>query len=489
MLIFRVATMEDYKKYLAERLFTEDKMVTYRTLSRALKVHVNVAKAMLYDFHRWQNAMTHGKVHATYLVYGTKKPEMQDDGDVEMSGSSREGNTDEEVFTQTLSLASQDRLSEVLSTYQHVTSFQVYSLSAHPLKQVQLLSDVTREVLDYSHEDSAERSKQYGSMFNAHMRKRDRHGKRPQAAPVSSANPVEKKAAITPASSSSGPKKPTEKTTEKTTEKPTEAAAKVKEEPKDTAVKEEKPPAKTRKAAPPTLKRGASSSSGGIMSAFSKAVAKASSKSASASSTPKPEEQTTPVLSDDGEDDSEAVPAPKKVADDTAARAKKQREDELRLMMEESDGEESEQKEEDEEMGEDAPIEEAPEPEVEAEAEAEAEAEPEAKTKSKKREAEPTEIISASGDGRRRGRRRVMKKKQTVDSQGYLVTIQEPGWESFSEDETPSTPASAPAPAPAPTSSKAKISSTSSPAGSQSSKGKKAGARSQGSIMSFFSKK
>lgn len=37
--------MEDYKKYLAERLFTEDKMVTYRILSRALKVHVDVAKA------------------------------------------------------------------------------------------------------------------------------------------------------------------------------------------------------------------------------------------------------------------------------------------------------------------------------------------------------------------------------------------------------------------------------------------------------------
>jgi DNA polymerase delta subunit 3 len=37
--------MDEYKKYLAERLFTEDKMVTYRTLSRALKVHVNSAKA------------------------------------------------------------------------------------------------------------------------------------------------------------------------------------------------------------------------------------------------------------------------------------------------------------------------------------------------------------------------------------------------------------------------------------------------------------
>lgn len=65
---------------------------------------------MLYDFHRWQNAMTHGKVHATYLIYGTKKLEVQDDGDVEMTSSAAEGYSHEQVPTQTLTLTSEDRL-------------------------------------------------------------------------------------------------------------------------------------------------------------------------------------------------------------------------------------------------------------------------------------------------------------------------------------------------------------------------------------------
>lgn len=52
------------------------------------------------------------------------------------------------------------------------------------------------------------------------------------------------------------------------------------------------------------------------------------------------------------------------------------------------------------------------------------------------------------------------------------VTVQETGWESFSEDE------------PAPTATKKK-----SEVGSQPAKAKKAAAKGQGNIMSFFSKK
>lgn len=80
---------------------------------------------------------------------------------------------------------------------------------------------------------------------------------------------------------------------------------------------------------------------------------------------------------------------------------------------------------------------------------------------------EKTETVTVSG-GRRRGRRRVMKKKTVKDEEGYLVTKEEPVWESFSEDE------------PAPKKMKTPVSSLS------TAKGKKAG---QGSIMSFFSKK
>lgn len=104
---------------------------------------------------------------------------------------------------------------------------------------------------------------------------------------------------------------------------------------------------------------------------------------------------------------------------------------------------------------------------------------------SKPESSEPKEHVVVE-NGRRRGKRKVMKKKTMKDAEGYLgnhprqylayptqmltklVTIEEPVWESFSEEE----------PAPPP---KKKPS-----IGGSAPKGKKGG---QGNIMSFFSKK
>lgn len=115
-------------------------------------------------------------------------------------------------------------------------------------------------------------------------------------------------------------------------------------------------------------------------------------------------------------------------------------------------------------------------------AEDETDSKPEAQTKP-----EPEETVTVS-DGRRRGRRRVMKKKTVQDEEGYLgtlkstkivfdlelteriVTREEAAWESFSEEE------------PAP--KKAKVS-----AAPTTAKTKKAAPKGQGNIMSFFSKK
>lgn len=51
---------------------TPEEQVSYRTLSRALRVHNNLAKQMLYDFHRSQNNKQPKSLHATYLVTGTQ---------------------------------------------------------------------------------------------------------------------------------------------------------------------------------------------------------------------------------------------------------------------------------------------------------------------------------------------------------------------------------------------------------------------------------
>lgn len=63
----------DFKVYLASELVSEQKTVSYRTLARTQKVHVNAAKCMLYEFYHEQNKRKRGSVYATYIVSGTKK--------------------------------------------------------------------------------------------------------------------------------------------------------------------------------------------------------------------------------------------------------------------------------------------------------------------------------------------------------------------------------------------------------------------------------
>lgn len=63
----------DFKMHLASELVSEQKTVSYRTLARSQKVHVNAAKCMLYEFYHEQNKRKPGSVYATYIVSGTKK--------------------------------------------------------------------------------------------------------------------------------------------------------------------------------------------------------------------------------------------------------------------------------------------------------------------------------------------------------------------------------------------------------------------------------
>ncbi|KAL7629756.1 CDC27 protein [Parahypoxylon ruwenzoriense] len=441
--------MDDYKQYLAQKILTEDQLVTYRLLSRALNVHVNTAKEMLYEFHKWQNDKRPGTLHATYLVYGIMKPVEKANGqddDVDMTDSQHSEDMpvsfSDEVPTYTLSLVKEEKLQDVLAEYDEVTSIHVYSLAPHPLKDLQLLADTARRVLEMSTDGGVPASsKVFGSIANPNVRRRERRGPVPKPAAISKPAPKAK-----PNAQNSPEAKPTT----------------VKEEPKAASqanVKASTSAAPAKKPAPAaSLKRQSSS---GIGQMFAKAAAKpkkpaakgtaSGTSSAVASAT---EEDQKMGLSDDGEDDAE--PIPDVDHDQSGARqSRRDRHAELRRMMEESDEEEPEKPESPEE---EEPVEEEatpPEPEPKAE--------------------EPAEVVSSTGDGRRRGRRRVTRKKQIMDDKGYLVTIQEQGWESFSEDE-----------APAPTSKPKPPAAKSEPAAKPK---KAAGKGAQGNIMSFFSKK
>ncbi|KAM5354331.1 hypothetical protein ACJ41O_000980 [Fusarium nematophilum] len=429
--------MEEHIKFLTDRLLSDERPITYRLLSRALDVHVNTAKEMLYDFHSSQNAQRANSIHATYLVYGIKNPDdQQPDGDVEMSSSMPEQEPlSDEVPTTMLTVAREEELKDVLAGYQKVTSIHIYSLAPYPQKDLTLLSHLSAQLSAYrTNDDISAASRKYGAIGNPQARRRERKGPPPARAP----------APAQPAKREPAPAAPTIKPKQEPAPSKSEAPSSKEGTPAPDAGK--KPAA--------TLKRGMS---GGIMQSFAKAAARPPKPKPA----PKKEEDTSVALSDDGEaDDSDIIASKSKPATDPEELRKRrqEREDALRRMMEDDDDDDDDKEESDkEDEPADEEMEEAPEPEPEPEP--------------KKEDKGPSEVLSSSGNGRRRGKRRVMKKKRILDDQGYMVTIQEQGWESFSEDEAPP-PAKKPAPAPAPTAPKAK----------------KAAPKGQGNIMSFFKK-
>ncbi|KAI9797663.1 MAG: hypothetical protein M1825_005722 [Sarcosagium campestre] len=160
--------------------------------------------------------------------------------------------------------------------------------------------------------------------------------------------------------------------------------------------------------------------------------------------------------SEDEQEEDLILPASRRTRDDQPLRRpKSEREEGLRKMMEDDDDEamidppvSSEEESQGSPAIETSPI---------------AVAQPE-----REKSEEPVVTVS---NGRRRGKRKIMKKLTVKDEEGFLVTREEPVWESFSEDE----PLLA---------SKVKATSV-------AAKGaKKAGAKvGQGNITSFFAKK
>lgn len=240
-----------------------------------------------------------------------------------------------------------------------------------------LLADASRPILDVAEDELVT----LRPVRNPYVRRRQPRNAAPKAAPAP--EPLKTKPA--PAKSPAPAPAPKAKEESKPNSKPSS--------------KESTPvPPASKKPAP---KRGAS---GGIMQSFAKAAAmpkKASTPKPAASSVCEDADIQGLALSDDGEDDSAAMPEPKTEPDETemTRKSRKDRQEQLKRMMEESSEEEGPEEE-------DTPMEEAEEPPA-----------PEEEAKG---DVEPAEVVSSTGDGRRRGKRQIMKKKTVMDEQGYL---------------------------------------------------------------------
>ncbi|KAJ5479711.1 hypothetical protein N7530_005220 [Penicillium desertorum] len=388
----------DSKLYLAENVLNERRPVTYRLLSRALKVHANRAKQILYEFHRNENAKKPQTVHATYVISGIQKAP-------EPAPTNGHADDEDEMMQSSpylpSSMPNQDATSDSIRTASIVLAREE-DLEALP--DLNVLVDANREISStHGQEDPLECGKQWGMIQNRNVKRRTGARPPPPAAPAVKAPGAK---ASKPLTESTVPaKRPLQKEAS-----PAKAEATKSDEPKS----EPSSTANSQTSSKPSGKAAPAKPKGNLFSSFAKAKPKTK---ASAPAEPAAPSAEDVVLDDASEEEAEELfpDSTDKVAAATREN-RKEREDKLKKMMDDDDDDDEADDEEmpdaDEEPREPTPVEQPP----------------------PSKPAELKEEVTVQG-GRRRGKRQVMKKKTVKDEEGYLVTREEATWESFSEDE------------------------------------------------------
>ncbi|KAL8915618.1 MAG: hypothetical protein Q9172_006835 [Xanthocarpia lactea] len=450
---------------------------------KPLNNKANVAKRLLFQFHKQQNSKKPGSVHAVYLVTGFTIPvtptdlpqtEQADGEDAHMQSSPfmsssmpQQEDEEEPLAVKTVTLCREEDLE----------GEKIFNLNLCPLPE-------HSEDRCISHKDQRSKrglAEKYLFMYTAWDPAPYRTGPRPSPA---QSTPVASRGTIAPKASNPAVKPETEPNQAREPKAPLgKAVGRIEAKPKEETPQQSSQQKKTTTKAP-NLKREKSD----IFKSFAKAPNKVSREntesSAGASPVPKVEtpaaEEVPKVPEDESMDDASDGEQLEDtlISEEKSANSKRgtrsEREDQLKKLLDDDDDDEAI----------DTP--------GTDDGHQTREQEPTTEVSEKRGEQEPATSAAVASGGRRRGRRKVMKKKTMKDEEGYLgtlssraatsperanlertpVTIEEPGWESFSEDE--------------PVAKEATPSSTS----SSNPKGKKmAGRPGQGNIMSFFGKK
>jgi len=357
---------------------------------------------MLYEFHRKQNAKKPGSVHATYLLTGAQQEiaaptngvHSQEDGDTVMQSSpplptssapKSEDAGDETMAVRAVMLVKEEHLEQAKATFEHITGIHVYSLQAKGLSDMQALAECNRQVAaSYASEDPLQAWKQYGTIQNPNVKRRTQRKPPPAPAPVAK-EAVAKTKTLAP------------------TKQPTVAEKKVSKDSQESKA-ESKPASKESTPAPdrtakskPAVKRQDSD----IFKSFAKGKTKPKlpGNETSAEASPPAEAEDEPMndFSDDEAEDSAQIETEQQTAVPTGP-SKKDKEAELQAMMDQ----------EDEPMEDVAETTDEPDNAIDK-------VQPQP-------EQEPQETMTVE-NGRRRGRRRVMKKKTVKDEDGYLGVL------------------------------------------------------------------
>lgn len=481
----------DYKTFLATEVIGEQKTVSYRVVSRALKIHVNAAKCILYEFYQKENKKKTGSIYATYVISGQKKTPLLSDssetvaaavepnGDVPMPSSPpfRSSMPDASQATQKLEERPQvqvksivycreENLDTMKQQFETITSIHIHSIAAHRISDLSSITETSRVVFDeyHSKQDPLTHNKQYGTIQNTHVWRRK--GKRPVNVDI----PLPKIQAKVQAAAKAemkgiGMKEAEKETTPAEDSRPTSRDS--------TTSKEVVNKSKI------NLKREGSS----LFKAFAKQSAKPKLERKDTETSAASDSKMSGMADDDEGEDDDAMfldtgtSTSKKRPNEAAQKEKDERQAKLRKMMDD-DAEEPEVPSvaNETDINADPPAakagEDADAPEGDGDQVDWSDSDSE-KKKAAKKEAEVPK--------RRRGKRKVIKKRTAKDEDGYLVTKEEEVYESFSEDE--------PQPAKKPAFSAMKSSASSKPSSQKSNAPASGTTGKKKDIMSFFGKK
>ncbi|EWC45382.1 hypothetical protein DRE_00781 [Drechslerella stenobrocha 248] len=425
----------EYTSFLAARVLNENKLITYRLLSRELNIHVTKAKEYLTAFHESENRKRSGSCHATYVITGLPKPlipvqpKTDDDDDTYMEGDPAQvptqGGDEGAATTTSVLLVTEEELEETKALFQEIRSIHIYSIEPGPLKDLLVIADASTELYSrFQDTDPVEKSKLYGTTLNKSVKRREGAAP-PPPLPASTKSstyvvPVKKApVAQDPAASTAAPPSTAKDTKKEAKDFFSSARAKKEDAPKSAQT----PDAALPKSKVP-LKRGQSD----LMSSFSNAQPKKAKQ---------PEKKKTPPpdfmdVDDDEPEEDEPVDEEAKTAEaakQEEARKKRQRDQEdLEKMMD------------DDEEDEPAPTKPINDPIASP-----ASPDPVAESPSGDSPV-PAPSASESAPGRRKAKRKVTKKVRSKDENGYIITREVTEWEEYSEDDipVPSKPAAKP---------------------------------------------
>ncbi|VDB85733.1 unnamed protein product [Peniophora sp. CBMAI 1063] len=181
-----MAKEEEITDYLTKELVVNKNIVTYRSLSRALGLHVNVAKNELARYLETYHD-TPERACASYMISGEPFPRQRRGYRDDSMDADEEDSEESDLTTEQtrMTLTTEDALEEARSHYTKITSTYVYSLSPAPIHESALICEPAREVRNVDKGKGQEYALLVGRITGAHVK----HGPLPKGNPKAATAP------------------------------------------------------------------------------------------------------------------------------------------------------------------------------------------------------------------------------------------------------------------------------------------------------------